>query len=144
MAGFTLLLMIAAKRATVLFATTALFGLVTPFYGVARYTAISRVFPNNDGVAIGMTLGVGNLGNVVLPVVAATTEAVFMWQLGFGFLVPCFVLAGVLLWTVFPRSAVVKTNRETFSLCSVGHVLAELRRLAGLLTRTLLLLGSVI
>lgn len=137
----TLGLVVTAGYALVLFATTALFGLSTALYGVARYTAVSKVFPERDGAAIGVTLAAGNLGNVVLPAVAGAAAAAFAWQAGLGFAVPLFVAVAAVLWVVVPGGATTATNDDTLSLGTARYVLAELLRPAVLTVTAILILA---
>lgn len=135
-----LTLVIIADHTAVLFITTALFGFTTALYGVARYTAISKVFPERDGTAIGITLAAGNFGNAVLPAIAGGIAAAFLWELGFGFVVPLFVLVGVFLWTVIPQG-VTGTGGDTFSWSTARDVFAELLRMEVLLVTAMLILA---
>lgn len=135
-----LTLVVTAGSAVVLFATTALFGFATALYGVARYTAVSKVFPDRDGAAIGVTLAAGNLGNIILPASAGTIAAAFVWQFGLGLPIPVFILVAVLLWSLVPQIGEESTD-HTFSMNTARHILAELRRPAVLLVAAVLVLG---
>lgn len=138
-----LVLVITAGFTTIVFATTALFGFTTALYGVARYTAISKIFPERDGTAIGVTLAAGNVENAILPATAGVLAAAYAWQYGFGFAVPLFVLVGVFLWRFVPRDA-SETAGDTFSRETASHVLVELRRPAVLLVTAMLILGITV
>ena len=102
--GATLGLVVVAGAVEVLFAATVLFGLSTALYGVARFTILTEVYPDNDGTAIGVTMAAGDLGNAVLPPFAGFLAVTFAWQFGFAFAVPLFLLAGVGLFVALPRS----------------------------------------
>lgn len=102
--SLTLVFVVTAELPVVLFITTALFGLATALYGVARYTAVSKVYPENDGIAIGITLAAGNLGNILLPGAAGIIAAIFAWQYGLGVTIPLFVVVSGGLWLVVPKT----------------------------------------
>lgn len=140
MSAVMLFLVITAEYTLILFATTGLFGFTTALYGVARYTAISKIFPDRDGAAIGVTLAAGNIGNATLPAIAGAIAAAFAWQLGFGFSIPLFALATIFLWAVVPRDT-LGTAGDTFTLETARSVLAELFRFEVLLVTAVLILG---
>lgn len=135
-----LLLVVTAQITVVLFVTTALFGLATAMFGVARYTAISKVFPERDGTAIGITLAAGNLGNVILPATGGAIAAVFAWQLGLGFTIPLFVIVAAYLWVVIP-GRLTGGERSMLSVDIVRRVVYELRRPAVVIVTGVLILG---
>lgn len=134
-------LVITAQYPLVLFLTTALFGLATALYGVARYTAVSKVFPDRDGAAIGITLAAGNLGNVLLPAAAGTLAAAFAWQIGLGITVPLFVGVAVYLWLVVPRGSTASTNADIVSSETADLLRTQLRRPAIIIVTAILILG---
>jgi len=132
-----LALVVTAGFPAVVFVTTALFGFTTALYGVARYTALSKVFPDRAGTAIGVTLAAGNVGNAVLPATAGAVAAAFAWQYGFGLAVPAFVLVAAFLWVVVPRDP-SETAGDTFNRETAARVLGELRRPPVLLVAVML------
>ncbi|SIR96276.1 Sugar phosphate permease [Natronorubrum daqingense] len=118
-----------AGSAPWVFFATACFGFGTALYGVARFTILSAVFPNNDGTAIGITMAAGEVGNAVLPLVAGGIAATLAWQYGFGLAVPVFALVAVLLWFVVPaRTSSATSAVDSLSLEAARYVVAELRR----------------
>lgn len=58
----------------------ALFGLGTGLYGPARGTALSKVFDEHDGTAIGLTLAAGSIGSALLPFAASVLVDPLGWQ----------------------------------------------------------------
>ena len=145
LAGSMLVLVISAGSAVVVYAATALFGFGTALYGVARFTIISKTYPDNGGVAIGVTLAAGDLGNAVLPVVVSVIATAFAWQLGLGVVVPLFVLVAALLWIIVPRQPSegidegMALSRET-----ARYVLAELRRPPVVVVTLILIIGFIL
>lgn len=131
-----------ANSVVVVFLATALFGLGTALYGVARFTAAAALYPDNDGTAIGVTLAAGQIGNALLPPVAGAITAAAAWQFGFGFTVPIFLAVTAFLWLALPGDlsagdgAVDPLSREVF-----GAVLAEIRRPTVVTTAVVLTLG---
>lgn len=127
--GGTLALVTMADSPTVLFGATALFGLATALYGVARYTAISGIYPENDGAAVGVTLAAGEVGNAILPPFAGLLAATFVWQVGFGFAVPLFGIVTLALWLALPARTSGPTSAvDTLSLAAVRYVLSGVSR----------------
>ena len=125
----TLILIVLARSAPILFVATALFGLGTALYGVARYTALSEIYPENAGAAIGITQAAGEVGNSVLPLLAGLIATAFAWQYGFGFAIPLFGLVALGLWAVVPSQVSEATSAvDTISLETARYIFSELRR----------------
>ncbi|QSX00581.1 MFS transporter [Haloterrigena alkaliphila] len=125
----TLSLVALADSAAIVYLATAAFGFGTALYGVARFTILSDVFPNNDGTAIGVTMGAGEVGNAVLPLAAGAIAGAFTWQYGFGLAVPVFLLVAVLLRLVVPgRTSGTTSAVDDLSLETARYVLAQVRR----------------
>lgn len=144
-AAGTIALVATARSVPVLFAATALFGLGTALYGVARYTALSGVYPDNDGTAIGVTLAAGEVGNAALPPIAGFVAVTFAWQYGFGFTVPLFVGATALLWVAVPARTSGPTSAvDDISLETVRYVYSAVTRPAILLVTTVQVTGYCI
>ena len=118
-----------ANSAAVVYLATACFGLGTALYGVARFTILSAVFPDNEGTAIGITMAAGEVGNAVLPLAAGAIATAFAWQYGFGLAVPAFGLVALLLRVVVPaRTSGATSAVDSLSLETVRYVAAQLRQ----------------
>lgn len=125
----TLILVVLARSAFILFVATALFGLGTALYGVARYTALSEIYPDNAGAAIGITQAAGEVGNSVLPLLAGLLATAFAWQYGFGFAIPLFGFVALSLWAVVPSQISEATSAvDTISLETAQYIFSELSR----------------
>lgn len=137
-----LVLVVSVTSSLVVFGATALFDFGTALYGVARFTAISKLFSENDGAAIGITLAAGDLGNAVLPAAAGAIAAAFAWQLGLEFTVPIFVLVADYLWLVVPTKAANGGDSSmSLSLDTARYVFAELRRPPIVIVTVVLIFG---
>ena len=137
-----LLLVVIADSVLVVFAATALFGLGTALYGVARFTAANTLYPDHGGAAIGVTLAAGQVGNALLPAAAGTIAAVTAWQLGFGFTIPIFAVVAVLLWLLVPQSISTDDSAvDTISLETARYVLSGVLEPAVILVTVVLTLG---
>lgn len=137
-----IILLITAGSTLVVFTATALFGFGTALYGVARFTAISNIYPDNDGAAIGVTLAAGDLGNAILPAVAGAVAATFAWQLGFGVTVPLFIVGAGYLWQVVPPQPSDEAGSQTpLSLETARYVLAELQQPSIITVTVILIFG---
>lgn len=112
----------------VLLLATILYGLGTALYGVARFTIMSAIYPNRDGLAIGFTMAAGQLGNSILPPVAGLLAGAFTWQFGFGFAIPLFLSVALALWISVPDTG-LKTNAvDSLALDTFLYVLSGLKR----------------
>lgn len=80
------------------------FGLTTGLYSPARGTALSRTFPNNDGIAIGATLAAGSVGSAVLPLFAGALITTYDWRIIVGGLLTPFIVAGILVYQAVPAA----------------------------------------
>ena len=131
-----------ADSVVIVFVATALFGLGTALYGVARFTAAAALYPENDGAAIGVTLAAGQIGNALLPPLAGVITAATAWQLGFGFTVPIFLVVTALLWLALPASLSADDGAvDTLSGELFREVLTEIRRPTIVTTALVLTLG---
>ncbi|NEU58660.1 nitrate/nitrite transporter [Halorussus sp. MSC15.2] len=81
---------------------SVLFGLGSGLYAPPRVTVLSRIYPDRDGTALGITFAVGNLGAAALPLVAGALAVWVHWRLGFGFVVAPLALVAVGLWVYVP------------------------------------------
>lgn len=118
-----------APTAAILFLATALVGLGQSLYPIARITALAQLYPDRIGSALGLTMATGDLGQTVLPPVAATIAVVFVWQAGLGFIVPLLVVAAVALWLLLPPDTGTSDSAlDELSADTVRYVVAELRR----------------
>ncbi|MFW5963687.1 MAG: MFS transporter [Natronomonas sp.] len=138
----TIAFVAAATSAPILFGATTLFGLGTALYGVSRFTALSEIYPNKDGSAIGVTMAAGEAGNVVMPAIAGVVAAAIAWQLGFGIAIPLFALVGVSLWLFVPeRTADDESAIDSISVDAARYIFEEISRPAILLVGVLQILG---
>ncbi|SDC70006.1 MFS transporter [Natrinema hispanicum] len=118
-----------AGSAPVVYLATAAFGFGTALYGVARFTTLSDIFPDNDGTAIGITMAAGQVGNTVLPLAAGGIASAFAWQYGFGLVVPAFVAVAVGLRLVVPaRTSNATSAVDSVSVETARYVASQLRR----------------
>lgn len=144
--GLTIVLVITATSSVILFAATALFGFGTALYAVARYTILPRLYPEHLGAANGLTAASQDAGQSVLPPIAGVLAATLLWQLGFGFTVPLFVLIAVVLWMVTPdRPPEPEAEDDSQSTREMlRQLLAVLRRPAAVYPMLVMTLGLCI
>lgn len=132
--GVSLLLIVAADEVVVLFIATGLFGIGVSLQAMSRYTALADLYPERIGVATGVSLADADAGQSLLPPLAGIVAAWTVWQLGFGFTIPLFILMGVLIRFYIPaRTSTPSSSVDTFSAESVHYVGS------GLATRPVLL-----
>lgn len=86
-----------------LFLGTIAFGITTSLYGPTRFTIFTDIYDDRSGTAIGITQAAGNVGNTVLPALAAGIAAWLTWRAGLGILLPAFVGVTIALWLNVPR-----------------------------------------
>ncbi|WP_255291573.1 MFS transporter [Natrinema sp. CBA1119] len=135
-----ILLIVTAQSVFVLFVATILFGLTTALYGVARFTSLSHLYPKHDGAAIGMTMGAGDMGNTLLPPIAAFVATAFAWQYGLGMAVPMFALTAIGLWYFVPSKTSETTAVDSVSIETGRYILSEVMRPSMLVMATIQIL----
>lgn len=141
-AAGTIALVTVAGSTALLFGATALFGGGTALYGVARFTALSQIYPENEGVAIGVTMAAGDLGSAVLPPVVGLIAGAIAWQYGIWIAVPLFALAAIGIRLVVPtRTSDESSVVDSLSLDTVRYVLSQMTQPTILLVLTIQLLG---
>ena len=127
--GGTLVLIVVANSLVVLFVATFLFGLGIALFGVARYTALDYLFPERVGTTVGIVLAAADAGQAVLPPLAGVIAAIVIWQLGFAFTLPLFVVVAVALWVYVPvKSSDSGGSTNTISRANLGYVGEALRQ----------------
>lgn len=87
-----------------LFVGTVLLGFATALYSVGRFTIVATHFRDQSGVAIGIVMAAGDLGNSVLPPVAGIVTVVLAWEVGLGVAIPFFLLAAGAIVLTVPRA----------------------------------------
>lgn len=85
-----------------LFIATAAFGFATALFGPTRFTILTNIYDKHAGTAVGLTMSAGSVGNTVLPAFAGLIAGAVTWQLGFGILVPFFILTTIALYHLIP------------------------------------------
>lgn len=136
----TLFLLIFSSSPGLFFAGTVLFGLSTALYGPTRFTILSDIYSERDGTAIGLTLAVGNLGNTVLPFVAGIVAVIFSWRLGFGFVIPMFLVTILGIWHFIPNATSNSKNVvKDVSLTTLKRIYGGLAQRRVVLTTGLLM-----
>jgi len=118
----------AANTVYVLAAGTIAFGLATALYGPTRYTIFTDIYSERSGVAIGITMAAGSVGNSLVPVLAAIVASYASWRLGFGALVPVFVVLAFALWFFVPsRTSSPINDGGSVSMETVRQIIAATR-----------------
>lgn len=128
-----------------LFFATAVFGFTTALYAVARFTVLTRLYPENVGTATGVTMAAGDVGNALLPPIAGFLAAALAWQYGFVPSVPLFVLVSAALWLTLadaPSSGDCAVDR--FDSDSVRRVLDGLWQPSIRRGTAILVVGNVV
>lgn len=120
-------LLLVAPAALVLFIATAAWGLGSSLYAIARITYVSNLYSERPGSALGVTLAASDIGQTVLPPIAAALAVAVAWQAGLGFVIPLLLLAGVSLLVVGSDRGASDRQASTLSLRDALSVLSELR-----------------
>lgn len=133
-------LVVTSSSPIILFLATAVWGLGHSLYPIARITLLSKLYTQRLGSALGVTMATGDIGQTVLPPIAATLAAAIAWQAGLGFIAPLLVLAGILIYATSPSQGSSTNPSQSQSLRDVVDVFAELRNPAlGFMTMILFL-----
>ena len=137
MAAGTVALIVLGGPTSLLFVATGLFGLTTALFGVVRLSALSDVYPDQVGTAIGAMSAAGDLGNTILPPIATVLAAALAWQFGFGFTIPLFLLVAAGIWLVVPARTSPPSSGTAISLDGALETLSRLGR------RSIVLITSI-
>lgn len=133
-------LVITSSSPIILFLATAVWGLGHSLYPIARITLLSDLYSGRLGSALGVTMATGDIGQTVLPPVAATFAAAIAWQVGLGFVAPLLVLAGILIFATSSSRNSTEASTSTQSIWDTLNVVTELRNPAmGFMTGILFL-----
>lgn len=92
-------------------------GLTTGLFATTRFTVLTDTYPERTGTVLGFSSGVGNLGAMVMPVIAVYIADVAGWRLGIGYTVPLFLALVIGLWMTVPHrtSASLESDRGVVS-----------------------------
>ncbi len=118
---------VTAPTPVVLFAATAFWGLGQSLYPIARITLLSTLYSERLGSALGVTMATGDVGQTILPPVAAFLAATFAWQVGLGYVAPLLLLGGLVISITVPARRPADQPAETRSIRDMVGVFAELR-----------------
>ncbi|WP_418286486.1 MFS transporter [Halorubrum sp. DTA46] len=112
-----LLLVVFSFSLWTLFAATVAFGFATGLYGPHRFTIFTDIYTDRAGTAVGITMAAGSIGNTVLPAIAVAIAGYASWRLGFGVLIPLFVVVSVSIYLFVPKRTSQSTgDTDTFSM----------------------------
>jgi len=113
----------------ILAAGTVAFGLATALYGPTRYTIFTDIYSDRSGIAVGITMAAGSIGNSLLPPLAAFFASYASWRLGFVTLVPVFVVLAFSLWIFVPGRTSPKINNDgSISMQTVRQIISATQR----------------
>lgn len=119
----------ASNTVYVLFAGTVAFGIATALYGPTRFTIFTDIYSDRSGIAVGITMAAGSIGNAVLPVVAVIVASYASWELGFGALVPVFLVIAIAVWILVPsRTSAPIDGGNSLSLGMIRQIIRATRR----------------
>jgi len=127
LSAFAVGLVVLSNSVVFMFGATVVFGLGIGTYTVARFTALSNVYADRFGTAAGLTNASAELGQALLPPLAAFVAAAVGWQLGLGFTVPLFLSLAVALWLLVPARSEDRSQAvETLSVDTGVYILRTL------------------
>jgi len=113
-----------ANNIYLLAAGTMAFGLATALYGPTRYTIFTDIYNERSGVAVGITMAAGSIGNSLVPVLAAIIASYASWRLGFGLLIPIFIILALALWKFVPSRTSSQINGgDSLSIETIRQVI---------------------
>lgn len=114
-----ILLVTTSINVWMVFASTIVFGFATGLYGPHRFTIFTDIYSKRAGIAVGITMAAGSIGNTLLPAIAAAIAGYTTWRLGFGVLVPVFVGVCVAIYLVVPgRTSTSTSDTDTVSMAT--------------------------
>lgn len=122
-----LVVVVIAPTPVILFAASGLVGLGQSLYPIARITSLSDIYPGRIGSALGVTMATGDLGQTILPPIAVALAGAFVWQAGLGWLIPLFLLIGVVIWVALPSQTLEEPAENTSPIENSPSITTELR-----------------
>lgn len=125
--GVAIILVVTAITPILLFVATALWGLGLSLYPIARITFLATLYSDQLGSALGVTMATGDIGQTVLPPLAALITGAIAWQAGLGFVAPLLLLSGTLILVVLPTQLPTEETTNTTSIREMLGVFGELR-----------------
>lgn len=141
----TLTFVVTARSPIILFAATALFGFGTALYAVGRYTVLTRLYTDRLGAANGITAASQDAGQSIMPPIASVIAAATLWQYGFGFAVPLFLLFAAALWLIVPPLPSEPSKQDAgFSVDTLRTLSTELRQRSVIYATAVLILGLLV
>ena len=123
-----LVVVVSAPSVFILFAASGFVGFGQSLYPIARITSLSAIYPERIGSALGVTMATGDLGQTVLPPIAGVLAGAIAWQAGLGFLVPLFLIIGLVIWVALPEQQQAGSSRGALSSEQFSAVFRELRQ----------------
>ncbi|GAB7018181.1 MFS transporter [Halostagnicola bangensis] len=120
-------LVLVAPTALTLFVATGVIGLGLSQYPIARITALSDLYPDRIGRALGVTMASGDIGQTILPPVASVLAVGVAWQFGLGFVLPLLCLTVAVIWLTLPKHDSGTQDADDLSSEHVTYVFSELR-----------------
>lgn len=116
-ATVALLLVAVSFSLWTLFTATITFGFATGLYGPHRFTIFTDIYTGRAGTAVGITMAAGSVGNTILPAIAVAIAGYASWRLGFGVLIPFFVVVCASIYLFVPKRTSQSTgDTKTFSM----------------------------
>ncbi len=94
---------VTAKVPLVLFVATAIWGFGHSLYPVVRIMFLSDVYPDRLGSALGVTMATGDIGQTVLPPLAAVLALSIAWQAGLWFVIPALIVLAIVIVYFVPN-----------------------------------------
>jgi ACS family hexuronate transporter-like MFS transporter len=135
---FGIVLVALSPTAVILFLATGLAGAGLSLYPIARITALSDLYSDQLGRALGITMATGDISQTVLPPIAGVIAVALAWQVGLTFVLPLLVMVAIAVWLTVPKRPPSESGVDTLSMESVSGVVDELRQ------PTLLLVGVIL
>lgn len=102
LSAIMILIVTVSVNLPMLFGATVAFGFATALFGPTRFTIFTNIYTKHAGTAVGLTMSAGSVGNTILPAIASIIAGAMSWRLGFGILIPLFVVTTVMLRLLVP------------------------------------------
>lgn len=137
---FTLgiVLVVLSPTAVLLFLATGLAGAGLSLYPIARITALSDIYSDRLGRALGITMATGDISQTVLPPIAGVLTAILAWQVGLSFVLPLLIPVAIAIWLTVPDHSPSNGRVDDLSRTNIKSVFDELRQ------PTLVLVGVIL
>ena len=111
-----------------LFLATGLAGAGLSLYPIAWITALSDLYSDRLGRALGVTMATSDILQTVLPPIAGVLAVALAWQVGLTYVLPMLIPIALVIWLTVPEYTLSESGVDHLSAASIKSVFDALRQ----------------